>query len=82
MQKHTAAIEKSSPDKEKIIRGEFEIVEGKLSFTCHTQNVSFEEVLNGIILLRDELNRQIDNQTKCPFHPANNAGLDGRFKNQ
>lgn len=78
--KHTANIEKSESTKESFIKGVFEVIDGKLSFTCSTQNVSFEQVLEGIVLLRDEMQRQIDNQTKCPFHPVNNAGIDGRFK--
>lgn len=78
--KHTANIEKSEPENESFIKGVFEVVDGKLSFTCCTQNVTFEQVLAGITLLRDECQRQISNQTKCPFHPVNNAGIDGRFK--
>jgi hypothetical protein len=67
---HTADIQKAIPESKKVIKGEFEVIDGKLSFTCHTQNVEFDEVFNAIILLRDECNRQIDNQTKCPFHPS------------
>lgn len=68
---HSAQINKSDSNKPKLIKGEFEVVEGKLSFTCHTDNVTFDQVLNALILMRDELNRQIDNQHKCPFHPSN-----------
>lgn len=52
----------------KNFNGEFEVVDGKLSFTCHTTNIPYEEVLEGIIKLRDELNRQIADQTSCPHY--------------
>lgn len=70
---HMAKINKATPEDPKILKGQFEVVDGKLSFTCSTQNVSFDEVLCGLTLLRDELQRQIDNQQKCPFHPVNNG---------
>jgi len=52
----------------KILHGEFDYADGKLSFTCTTQNVSFDEVLAAITAMRDECQRQIDNQNLCPHH--------------
>ena len=74
--KHQAEILPAKADEPKILKVEFEVVNGELSFTCHTQNVSFEEVLNGITLLRDECQRQIDNKEKCPFHTKAKAISD------
>lgn len=65
--KHTAEISKPKT-LEKIMRGEFEYSNGILSLTCHTQNISFAESLEAITKLRDECQRQIDNQKQCPFH--------------
>ena len=48
------------------IKGEFEFKDGKLEFNCHTHGVSFQEVLEAITALRDECQRQIDNQENCP----------------
>lgn len=64
---HTAKIKKPG-SKKRILKGEFSYENGKLSFQCHTQNVEFAEVLEAITAFRDECQRQIDNQTKCPFH--------------
>lgn len=65
--KHKAEV--SKPENNKIIiKGEFTFENGELSFHCHTQNVEFKEVLKAITALRDECQRQINNQTKCPFH--------------
>jgi len=54
----------------KNLSGEFEVIDGKLSFTCHTSNIPYSEVLQGITLLSDELNRQINQQTNCPHYEA------------
>ncbi len=59
-----------------MINGEFTYIGGKLHFICHTQNVSFIEVLAAITALRDECQRQIDNKTVCPFHPKTEPGTD------
>lgn len=67
---HTAEISKPKSD-ERILKGEFTYENGKLSFVCHTQNVEFVEVLEAITAMRDECQRQIENQKKCPFHPKN-----------
>lgn len=69
--KHKANI-KNPKDAKKYINGYFEIIDGELNFTCSTQNVSFEDVSDGLTKLRDELNRQIENQEQCPFHPSKN----------
>jgi len=58
-------------DKKQFFHGTFKVVDGELDFVCHTKGVSFEEVRVGITKLRDELNRQIENQSKCPFHKEN-----------
>lgn len=72
---HTAQISKPK-DGERILKGEFTYENGKLDFQCHTQNVPFEEVLEAIMALREECNRQINNKEKCPFHkPSFNAGI-------
>ena len=68
--KHTAKITKPTST-ERILKGEFTFENGKLSFTCSTQNVEFTEVLQAITAMRDECQRQINNQTLCPFHPNN-----------
>lgn len=69
MQQHTAKIEKSKQTSEKFIKGEFSIdfESDRLNFTCSTNNVSFKEVENALIRLRDEVQRQLDNKKKCPF---------------
>lgn len=67
IKKHEAKISKPK-DNDKYIRGTFEVVDGELSFTCSTNNVSFSEVKQGLTKLRDEMNRQLDNQKECPFH--------------
>jgi len=54
-------------NKEKFIRGAFEVVDGVLSFNCSTKGVTFEEVEAAITKLRDECQRQLDNNHKCPF---------------
>lgn len=68
---HTANILDATPELPKIIQGEFSIdfETNGLNFTCHTQNVTFTEVENALIKLRDELERQIKNKNKCPFSP-------------
>lgn len=52
----------------KIIKGSYEVIDGKLSFTCTTQGSTFQEVKEALILLREEVNRQLINETMCPFH--------------
>lgn len=64
---HTAEISKPTSE-QRILKGEFIFENGRLDFQCHTQNVEFSEVLRAITAMRDECQRQIDNQTKCPFH--------------
>lgn len=59
---------KKTKSKEKKASGSFSFENGKLDFNCHTENLEFREVLELITALRDECQRQIDNQTKCPFH--------------
>jgi len=54
--------------RKKIFNGTFEVKEGILSFNCITKNVSFEEVEKGLIKLRDEINRQLENKNKCPYN--------------
>lgn len=65
--KHTAKIEKPN-SKEKIIKGIFDYSNGVLNFTCTNQNVTFTEAREGLIKLKEEIQRQLDNQEKCPFH--------------
>lgn len=48
--------------------GEFSFADGKLQFTCHEANATFKEVLEAVTALRDEVQSQIDNQSKCPYH--------------
>lgn len=52
----------------KILKGDFEVVDGQLSFNCKTKGVEFNEVLIGITKLRDECQRQIDQRSECPFY--------------
>lgn len=53
-----------------MIQGEFSIdfETGGLNFRCSTQNVEFHEVRDALIRLRDEMDRQIINEKKCPFY--------------
>jgi len=53
---------------ETIFQGTFKVTNGKLDFNCETQGVSFNEVRSGLTKLRDEINRQINNQEKCPHY--------------
>lgn len=53
----------------KTFKGTFKIVDDKLDFICVTKGVSFEEVEKGLLKLRDEINRQLENKNKCPFSP-------------
>lgn len=54
----------------KILKGEFEYKDGKLSFTCHTSSdMNFDEVETGLIKLRNEIERQLMEKVKCPFFP-------------
>lgn len=66
---HEAKISKSDPEKESFVRGTFEYANGELSFQCSTQNVEFDYVKKAIEALKNECQRQIDNQSKCPFSP-------------
>lgn len=52
----------------KEFHGTFKVVDGILDFTCTTKNVSFKEVEEGLIKLRDEINRQLENKDKCPYN--------------
>ena len=67
MEKHTENISKHRYT-ERILKGEFTFENGNLNFICYTQNVEFSEVFDAITAMRDECQRQIDNQHKCPFH--------------
>ena len=56
---------------DKIFKGTFNIVDGKLNFNCKTKNMSFDEVKSGLLLLRSEIERQIKEEKKCPYHSQN-----------
>lgn len=54
--------------KDRIFEGTFFITEdNKLNFHCKTKNVSFEDVKNGLIMLRNEVDRQLENEKQCPY---------------
>lgn len=53
---------------DKIINGSFEYKNDKLTFLCNTKGTSFKHVLKVITAVRDECQRQIDNQKKCPYY--------------
>lgn len=55
-------------NKDKVIRGTFEVMDGVLSFVCTTKGASFGEVETALTKLRDECQRQLDNKEKCPYH--------------
>lgn len=55
----------------RMFQGTFEIEDGKLNFVCRTHGVSFEDVRAGLIILRDEINRQLAEQENCPHYPQN-----------
>ena len=67
---HTANFYKTETELPKIIKGEFSIdfETDSFNFTCNTQNVTFAEVEQALIRLRNEVQRQLDNKEKCPFH--------------
>lgn len=67
-------------NKQEFIRGTFEIVNGELNFVCSTKGVSFEEVKQALTKLRDECQRQLDNETKCPFHNINSIEIKSNYK--
>ena len=69
---HTAKSKKAKPTDERILKGTFTYEGGKLDFNCETQNVSFNEVLEAITAMRDECQRQINNQHLCPLHKDRN----------
>ncbi len=52
---------------EPILKGYFVIDKGILHFTTE-QNVSFKEWRDALEKVRDEINRQLENQDKCPFY--------------
>lgn len=60
----------------KVIKGTFEVINGELSFNCTNTNASFDEVKVALIKLRDECQRQLDNESKCPFNPSNKINLN------
>lgn len=51
-----------------IFQGNFSVTDGKLDFVCITEGISFEDVRAGLTKLRDEINRQLAEQQKCPFY--------------
>jgi predicted phage gp36 major capsid-like protein len=53
----------------KIIKGEFtyNAETRTLDFVCH-QNAEFAEVKEALVAMRNELNRQIDDQLRCPYY--------------
>lgn len=64
----------------KLLKYEFEVIDGKLHCISHTQNVTFEEVHEALIMVKDHIDRHIAKRHECPFYNPNNAGIDGRFK--
>lgn len=65
--KRSSIWKHSDPNAKKYVKGTFEVIDGKLSLTFE-DNAKFDEVKQATILLRDELNRLLDNEHKCPFH--------------
>lgn len=63
-------MEKAVDGVDKQIKYEFEVVDGKLTCMSHTRNVSFEEVHEALIMVKDHINRHIEKQQECPFHPS------------
>lgn len=54
---------------ESLLRGSFAVKDGMVFFHIDTERRPFEEVKQAIELLRDELNRQLENGHKCPYYP-------------
>lgn len=54
-------------NKDKFIRGTFFMEDGELSFTCSTKGATFDEVKEALTKLRDECQRQLNEQHKCPY---------------
>ncbi len=55
----------------KTIKAEFEYKDGKLNFNCTTKNVDFNELKIAFIAIKEEIDRQILNEQKCPFFKEN-----------
>jgi len=55
-----------------MIKIEAIIDKDKLSFTC-SQDVDWYTLKAALIKLRDELNRQLNRQEKCPYYPSIDA---------
>lgn len=57
-------------DGENIVTGEFryDTDTGKLEFTCHEKNRTFAQVQAALAAMRDELQRQLNDQLKCPYY--------------
>jgi hypothetical protein len=51
-----------------IIEGTYKVTDGKLSFTCKTQGVTFDQVRSALTLLKEEIERQLAMQANCPYH--------------
>jgi hypothetical protein len=56
---------------DKIVRAELSVINGVLTCYSVTKNVTFDEAMEAVIRMRDELNRQIDKSGNCPFNPIN-----------
>lgn len=54
----------------KLLRYEFEMIDGKLHCQSHTQNVTFIEVFEALVEVKNHINRHIEKQNECPFHPS------------
>lgn len=58
-------------EKSKMVKSELSVIDGVLTCYSVTHNVTFDEAMECVIRMRDELNRQIEKSINCPFNPIN-----------
>lgn len=51
-----------------FFKGTFRVINGELDFVCLTNGVPYETVKAGLIKLKDEIERQLANEQKCPYY--------------
>ncbi len=54
-----------------IIKGHFEFKNGKLDFNCTNENATFSEVRQALLKIKSEIDRQLENEKKCPYYGIN-----------
>ena len=49
-------------------KGSFSVINGHLDLHTTNRNISFEEAETAMLLVRNEIQRILDNKDKCPFY--------------